>query len=358
VGASGSSTSVTEGAGGAALAVPVTAGRVLVYRRFLRERVAVAALAVLVLIVLACFVLEPVLEHVLGRTPDTPFLTATNQFTHKPVGPWTWVSNEPLDASPSAHPGKTLFLLGADGPLGRDELLRVLAGGRVSLEIALFATLIGLTIGVIFGTIAGWFGGGVDALVSRLTELVMAFPLLLLVIAIGQSVADRFDNITLHGTFEPGVLSLGVVIGFFSWFYPARVCRVLVQELREREFVEAARMIGQSDWRILRKHILPHLLGPVTVWAGLMAASVIVLEAALSSLNFGIRLPTASWGSLLSSTFGNLFNFNPLSGGATSFYRLSNWPLVWPSIALFLTVLCLALVSDGLRSALNPKGDA
>jgi len=86
---SGSSASVTEGAGGAALAVPVTAGPVLVYRRFLRERVAVAALAVLVLIVLACFVLEPVLEHVLGRTPDTPFLTATNQFTHKPVGPWT-----------------------------------------------------------------------------------------------------------------------------------------------------------------------------------------------------------------------------------------------------------------------------
>ena len=221
--------------------------------------------------------------------------------------------NQPLDSS--AHGGKTLFVLGADGPLGRDELLRVLAGGRVSLEIALFATLIGLAIGVLFGTIAGWYGGSVDALVSRLTELVMAFPLLLLVIAIGQSVADRFDNVTLHGTFEPGVLSLGVVIRFFSWFYPARVCRVLVQELREREFVEAARMIGQSDWRILRKHILPHLLGPVTVWAGLMAASVIVLEAALSSLNFGIRLPTASWGSLLSSTFGNLFNFNPLGGG-------------------------------------------
>ena len=87
-----------------------------------------------------------------------------------------------------------------------------------------------------------------------------------------------------------------------------------------------------------------------------MAAGVIVLEAALSSLNFGIRLPTASWGSLLASTFGNLFNFNPLGGGA-SFYRLSNWPLVWPSVALFLTVLCLALVSDGLRSALNPRGD-
>ena len=351
----GSGAAVSEGAGGAALAVPVTAGRVLVWRRFRREKLAVAALAILVLIVLACFVLEPILEHLLGRTPDTPFLTATNQLTHKPVGPWTWVGNQPLDAS--AHGGKTLFVLGADGPLGRDEFLRVLAGGRVSLEVALFATLVGLTIGVLFGTIAGWYGGSVDALVSRLTELVMAFPLLLLVIAIGQTIADRFDNITAHGAFEPGVLSLGVVIGFFSWFYPARVCRVLVQELSEREFVEAARMIGQSDWRILRKHILPHLIGPITVWAGLMAATVIVLEAALSSLNFGIRLPTASWGSLLSATFGNLFNFNPYSGAA-GYYQLSNWPLVWPSVALFLTVLCLALISDGLRSALGPGGES
>ena len=346
----GSSTSVTEGAGGAALALPVTAGRVLVWRRFRRERLAVVALAVLVLMVLACFVGEPLLEHLFGRTPDTPYLTAADAFTHKPVGPWTWVVNQPLDAT--AHKGKTLFVLGADGPLGRDELLRVLAGGQVSLEIAFFATVIGIAIGVLLGTIAGWYGGIIDALVSRLTELVMAFPLLLLVIAIGQTIADRFDNITIHGTFEPGVLSLGVVIGLFSWFYPARVCRVLVQELREREFVEAARMIGQRDIRILRKHILPHLLGPVTVWAGLLAASVIVLEAALSSLNFGIRLPTASWGSLLSSTFGNLFNFNPFAGSA-GVITLSNWPLVWPSVALFITVLCLALVSDGLRSALG-----
>ncbi len=351
----GSSASVTEGAGGAALALPVTAGRVLVWRRFRRERLAVAALIVLALMVLACFVLEPVLEHLLGRSPDTPFLTAADAFTHKPVGPWTWVVNQPLDGS--AHGGKTLFVLGADGPLGRDELLRVLAGGQVSLEIALFATVIGIAIGVLFGTIAGWYGGFVDAVVSRLTELVMAFPLLLLVIAIGQSIADRFDKITLHGTFEPGVLSLGVVIGLFSWFYPARVCRVLVQELREREFVEAARMIGQGDLRILRKHILPHLVGPVTVWAGLLAASVIVLEAALSSLNFGIRLPTASWGSLLSATFGNLFNFNPFAGSA-GVITLSNWPLVWPSVALFITVLCLALVSDGLRSALSPGRDS
>ena len=346
----GASASVSEGAGGAALAVPVTAGRVLVWRRFLRERLAVAALIVLVLMVLACFVLEPVLEHVFGRGPDTPFLTATNQFTHKPVGPWSWVKNQPLDGS--VHPGNTLFVLGADGPLGRDEFLRVLAGGRVSLEIAFFATLIGIAIGVFLGTIAGWYGGFVDAFVSRLTELVMAFPLLLLVIAIGQTIADRFEKITLHGAFEPGVLSLGVVIGLFSWFYPARVCRVLVQELREREFVEAARMIGQRDLRILRKHILPHLVGPVTVWAGLLAASVIVLEAALSSLNFGIRLPTASWGSLLASTFGNLFNFNPFAGTA-GVITLSNWPLVWPSLAVFITVLCLALVSDGLRSALG-----
>jgi peptide/nickel transport system permease protein len=329
-----------------------------VWRRFRRERLAVAALAGLLLIVAACFIVEPLLEHSLGRQPDTPYLGAVAQFTHKPVGPWSWVDNSSSLAPNHPATGKTLFLLGADGPLGRDELLRVLAGGRVSLEIALVATLIAMVLGVLFGTVAGWYGGSTDAVLGRLTELFMAFPLLLLVIVMGQTVAARFDSFTAWGAFEPGVLSLSVVIGVFSWFYPARICRALVQDLREREFVEAARMVGQSEHRILRRHILPHLVGPMSVWAGLVGAGVIVLEAALSALNFGIRLPTPSWGNLLGSNFGTILNFDPFSGSDTSTFVTSNWDLVWPSLALFLTVLFLSLVSDGLRNALDPRGES
>ena len=223
------------------------------------------ALLGLLAIILLCFVGEPVLEHVFDRAPDTPFLTAVDPLTHKPVGPWSWVRNQSLDVT-KVHKGNTLFVLGADGALGRDELLRVLAGGRVSLEVAFFATLLAMLIGVTLGAVAGWYGGVVDAILGRLTELVMAFPLLLLVIAIGQTIAAVLDSITLRRDVSPGVLGLSLVIGIFSWFYPARICRALVQELREREFVEAARMIGQSEHGAsCAKHILPHLVGPMSV---------------------------------------------------------------------------------------------
>jgi ABC-type dipeptide/oligopeptide/nickel transport system permease subunit len=183
----------------------------------------------------------------------------------------------------------------------------------------------------------------------------MAFPILLLVIAIGQTIAARFNNITLHGLFEPGVLGLGVMIGIFSWFYPARVVRALTQALREYEFVEAARMTGSSELRIIRKHILPHLAGPVIVWGTLVASGVIILESALSILNFGVRLGTASWGSLLADAWGSLLVFNPQ--GVDPQYGRSGWLMLWPSLILFLTVLCLALVGDALRNALDPRGE-
>ena len=120
--------------------------------------------------------------------------------------------------------GKELLPLGGDGPLQRDELLRLLAGGQVSLAIAFIATMIALLIGVILGTLSGYFAGGVDAVISRITELFMSFPLLLLVIALGQTAAQRLQSWTLHGLFQPGVLGLAVVIGLFAWFYPARSC--------------------------------------------------------------------------------------------------------------------------------------
>jgi peptide/nickel transport system permease protein len=329
-----------------------TSDAAFVWRRFRKERLAVTALVLLVVIVLACFIGEPLLARLLGHGADTFFPKAVD-LNLKPVGPWSHVPNQPLDA-PSAH-GTTFFLLGADGPLGRDEFLRILAGGRLSLEIAGIATSIALTIGIVLGALAGWFGGFVDAVVGRMTEVVMAFPILLLVIAIGQTIAARLEAITLHGLFAPGVIGLATMIGLFSWFYPARVVRALTFSLREHEFVEAARMTGAGEFRILRKHVLPHLAGPMIVWGTLVAAGVIVLEAALSILNFGVKLGTASWGSLLSDSWGTLLVFNP--GSATPQTVKSNWVLLWPSLALFLTVLCLALVGDGLRNALDPRGE-
>jgi peptide/nickel transport system permease protein len=327
-----------------------TSDAAFLWRRFCKERLAVTALVLLIVIVLACFVGEPLLVRLLGHGPDTFFPRAVD-LNLKPVGPWSHIPNQPLDA-PARH-GTTFFLLGGDGPLGRDEFLRILSGGRISLEIAFIATSISLAIGLVFGAVAGWFGGLIDALVGRMTEVVMAFPILLLVIVVGSTVAQRLEAITLDGLLAPGVVALSVTIGMFSWFYPARVVRALTTSLREHEFVEAARSTGSSEFWILRKHVLPHLAGPMIVWGTLVAAGVIVLEAALSILNFGVKLGTATWGSLLSDSWGSLLVFNP--SAASPGTVKNNWLLLWPSLALFLTILCLALVGDGLRNALDPR---
>jgi peptide/nickel transport system permease protein len=322
-----------------------------VWERFRADRLAFASLIVLALVVLVCFAGEPVARALLGHGPNDPFLSAVD-VNLNPAGPFTLVRDTRLGVPKSTAP-QTLFLLGADGPLGRDEFLRLLAGGQVSLEIALGATVLAMLIGVTFGALAGYFSGLLDALVSRTTELFMAFPLLLLVIALGQTIADRFDFITLGGLLQPGVLSLSVVIGLFSWFYPARIVRSLVLQLREAEFVEAARSMGARDSYIIRRHLMPHLVGPMIVWSTLVAAGVIVFEAALSMLNLGIKLPTASWGNMLSSAWGTLLVFNPGNEGGFV-YPKSGWVMAFPSVAIFVTVLCLTLVGEGLRAALRP----
>jgi peptide/nickel transport system permease protein len=327
-----------------------TGSNALVWRRFRRERLAVAGLVGLILIVLACFVLEPILVWLLGHGPDEPFLGAVNPIDHRPVGWFSWVPDN------SGH-GKTFLLLGGDSALGRDELLRLLAGGQVSLEIAFIATAIALIVGVFLGTVAGYCGGLIDAVVSRVTELFMSFPLLLLVIALGQTAAQRFAAVTVHGFFKPGVLALSIVIGLFCWFYPARVVRTLVVSLREQEFVEAAHMVGARNGRIIRKHLLPHLAGPLIVWGTLVAAGVIILEASLSVLNFGLQFGTPTWGSLLSQAWGTLLNFTQPGTSNAIDYPIPTLLKVAPSLALFLTVLCLALIGDGLRSALDPRGE-
>jgi peptide/nickel transport system permease protein len=321
----------------------------LVWRRFRRDRLALGALVMLGSVVAACFVVEPLLEVVLGHDGSQPIPTAVD-VNLNPAGPFTWASY----VAPDGVPHRAFLLLGADGPLGRDELLRLLAGGRVSLEIASIATIVALALGIVLGALAGYYGGFADAVVSRATELLMSFPLLLLMIAFGQTVAGRFQDVTAHGLFEPGVLSLGLVLGAFCWFYPARLVRALVMSLKHEEFVDAARMIGASDARIIGRHLAPHLAGPLIVWGTLVASGVIILEASLSVLNVGVRLGTATWGNLLASNWGTLLVFNPGAVAGAS-YPKPPLLMVWPALLLFVTVLALAAIGDGLRSALDPK---
>jgi len=168
----------------------------------------------------------------------------------------------------------------------------------------------------------------------------MAFPYLLFVIALASTVGSRVDDITF-GFLGKGVVTLVLVFGLFSWYYQARVFRAVVLSLREKEFVEAARMIGASDWRIIRSHIVPHLVAPIIVFSTLQVAAFILLEAGLSFLGLGIKLPTASWGNLLAV--------------APDFYTTRPLLMVWPGLALILTTLSFNLLGDGLRDAFDPR---
>jgi ABC-type dipeptide/oligopeptide/nickel transport system permease subunit len=200
-----------------------------------------------------------------------------------------------------------------------------------------------MTIGVLMGATAGYFRGWIDALISRLTEIVMAFPLLLFVIALSATVGERMAGITF-GFLPKGVVTLVLVGGVFGWFYPARIVRAQVLSLREKEFIEAAQMVGSSDWRIIRSHLLPHLVAPIIVYSTLIVAQFVLFEAGLSFLGLGIKLPAASWGNLLSS--------------APQFYLQQPWLMVWPGAAVLLTTLAFNLLGDGLRDAFDPRGSA
>ena len=329
----------------------------IAWRRLRRDKVALVSAGVLVLIVFACFIGAPIAAKLLGHGPDDLFPYAQHDL--KPVGPWTRVPDTPLLASlaPGAPPpknvGTTMLVLGSDGPLGRDELLRLLYGGRVSLEVAFGAALLAIVIGVVLGATAAYFGGFVDSVISRFIDLVMAFPLLLFVVMIGYTVAgDRLSHVTL-GVFPPGVLGLVLIIGLFTWFYPARIVRSELLSLRQQEFVEAATASGASDAWIIRRHLMPHVLPTLLVWGSIAIGTAIMLEAGITFLGAGIRIPTASWGTLLASTWGTVAN--PTGYSSTTF---SPWPTILPTVAIFLTVVAFNQLGESLRSVLDPKAVA
>ena len=303
-----------------------------VWLRFRRDKIAIASGIFIVLLVLVAAFGAPLAAALLGHGPNDIYsVYATKDFI--PVGPWTRVEDV-------LHGGTTLFILGADSTVGHDEFLRLLYGARVSLEVAVLSTIGVMTIGVLLGSIAGYYRGWVDTVISRVTEITMAFPYLLFLIALASTVGSRLNNVTL-GIFGQGVITLVVVFSAFGWFYPARIVRAVVLSLREKEFVEAARMVGASDSRIIRSHILPHLVAPVVVYSTLTVAQFVLAEAGLSFLGVGIKLPTASWGNLLSE--------------APNFYTSQPWLMVWPGLAVLLTTLAFNLLGDGLRDAFDPR---
>ena len=262
----------------------------LVWRRFRRDKVAIAAGISIIVLILIAFVGAPIAQHYVGHGPNDIFASSPEVVeipSLLPAGVWTHFHNEKT--------GQTdLMVLGAANRLGQDEFLRLLYGARVSLEVALFSTIGVMIIGVLLGATAGYFRGATDTVISRLTEITMAFPLLLFVIALAATVGPRLNAITF-GVFPQGVVTLVLIFSIFGWFYPARIMRAQVLSIREKEYVEAARMIGASDARIIRSHVLPHLIAPIIVYSTLIVASYVLLEAGLSFLGVGIPLDVPSW---------------------------------------------------------------
>jgi len=310
-----------------------------VWIRFRRDKIAIMGGVYILLVTLSGFILAPIVAKILGHGPGDQFAFGLDQNSLLPVGPWTHVSEAPY-AGASGDFGTTLFVLGGDGQLGRDEFLRLLYGTQVSLEVAIGATVLTMVIGVLMGAIAGYFGGWIDTVVSRLTDMVMVFPVLLFIIALASTAGPRLDAITL-GVFQEGVITLVLILGLFGWYYPARIVRAQVLSLREKEFVEAARMVGATDWKIIRSHLVPHLIAPIIVLSTILVAQFILAEATLSFLGVGIKEPVASWGSLLA--------YGP------TYYLTQPWLMVWPGLAVLLATLAFNLLGDGLRDAFDPR---
>jgi peptide/nickel transport system permease protein len=289
----------------------------LFWRRLRRDKVAMIALAIVLLAILVA-IFAPLIVKVAGAPePNVQNPDLLDDFG-SPSGPTAdnW--------------------LGVD-QRGRDVFSRVVYGARISLLVAFLSTIIIVVIGVILGLIAGYYRGITDSLLTRAMDVMLAFPVLLLAIGLGVACADG----CLSNTIKPGLTVVVTVIALSLWPYMARIVRGQVLSLREKEFVEAARSLGASDSRIIFREILPNLVAPIIVYGTILIPQVILFEAALSFLGIGIEPGTPSWGSMISDAVG--------------VFDIAWWFMTFPGLALLLVVLAFNLVGDGLQDALNPR---
>ncbi|HEY6932585.1 MAG TPA: ABC transporter permease [Marmoricola sp.] len=280
----------------------------LAWQRLRRDRVAMISLVVIVLIAVIA-VIAPVFAGITGHPPNQQYLQQGTTTAGLPVGP------------------NGTFWFGADD-LGRDILVRIAYGARISLGVGVAATLLTVAIGVVVGLAAGFFRGAVDTVLARFVDVILSVPFFLVAIAL----------VSIAG---PGLTMTVLVIGAFSWASVARIVRGQVLSIREREYVEAARSLGATDMRIMFVDVLPNVLAQVIVYTTLLIPVVIVTQAALSFLGLGLQPPTADWGGMIAES--------------QNFYQVAWWFPVFPGLALLITTLAFNLFGDGVRDAFDPR---
>lgn len=244
------------------------------------------------------------------------------------VGPWlSPYTYEQQDFAQYAQPPSATHWFGTD-KLGRDQMTRIMYGGRISLGVGICATLVSLTIGVLYGALAGFLGGKTDAVMMRIVDILYALPFTVFVIL-------------LMVLFDRSIVLLFVAIGAVEWLTMARIVRGQVQSLRKQEFIEAALALGLSQRRIILRHMIPNVLGPVAVYTTLTIPAVMMLEAFLSFLGLGVQPPMSSWGTMIKDGAELMEEFP--------------WLLMIPAAFFSLTLFSLNFLGDGLRDALDVR---
>ena len=301
--------------------------RQLAFARFKRDRIAQFALGVIGIYVLVAL-FAPVICSILGISPYRLDGAALNDFG-LPKGSFGGVSSE--------------HWLGVEPGTGRDILARLIYGARVSLFVGFMATLVTTSLGIVIGVVSGYKRGKVDAVIGRITDLTLAFPSLLLIIALTRPITQRLESFGIPEGNPARIAYIILVLAVFGWVYVARIVRGQTLSLREREFVEAARASGAGTWRIVFKELMPNLWAPVIVTVTLSLPGYVATESTLSFLGLGMLPPTASWGAML--------------GDSVRYYRADPTYLFIPGVALIVLVLAFNVVGDAVRDALDPKAD-
>lgn len=280
------------------------------FARFLHSKLNIVTLAVLAVITIISYSAPWIADNILHQTRDSIDFDLVSRSIQLP-----------------APPGTPNHLLGTDD-LGRDLLVRLIYGGQVSLSVGFLTAAISIVIGTSLGLISGFFGGWVDDLINFVVQVLQNIPTLFLLLVVST-------------LFAPNVLSLSLTIGLINWTGGTRFIRGAVLSLRNRDYIDAARVTGASNVRLMGVHILPNVISLMLVQVGFDVVGAMLLESGLSFLGFGLSIPIPSWGNMLSNS--------------KDYFTAAPWLVYAPALAFFVTVLCVYLVADGLRDAFDPR---